>query len=87
MKNRKGLFGRRRRVALRRTDRRTTGRNCEPGGARRYTVEPPGGPQLLRLPYRARRQYVVNLEGTAEFETADGSKVQMEPGDVLVAET
>ena len=33
-----------------------------------------------------RRQYVVNLEGTAEFETADGSKVQLEPGDVLVAE-
>ena len=33
-----------------------------------------------------RRQYVVNLSGTAEFETADGSKVQMVPGDVLVAE-
>ncbi|MDA0263945.1 MAG: hypothetical protein O3A93_06015 [Chloroflexi bacterium] len=33
-----------------------------------------------------RRQYVVNLSGTAEFETADGSKVQMEPGDILVAE-
>ncbi len=33
-----------------------------------------------------RRQYVVNLSGTAEFETADGTKVQMEPGDVLVAE-
>ena len=33
-----------------------------------------------------RRQYVVNLAGTAEFECADGSKVQMEPGDILVAE-
>ena len=33
-----------------------------------------------------RRQYVVNLSGTAEFETADGTKVQMEPGDILVAE-
>ena len=33
-----------------------------------------------------RRQYVVNLEGTAEFECADGSKVQLEPGDILVAE-
>ncbi|HCP23222.1 MAG: hypothetical protein FI717_02760 [SAR202 cluster bacterium] len=33
-----------------------------------------------------RRQYVVNLSGTAEFECADGSKVQMEPGDILVAE-
>ena len=29
---------------------------------------------------------MVNLEGTAEFECADGSKVQLEPGDVLVAE-
>ena len=28
----------------------------------------------------------MNLAGTAEFETADGSKVRMEPGDVLVAE-
>ena len=27
-----------------------------------------------------RRQYVVNLEGIAEFECADGSKVQLEAG-------
>ena len=33
-----------------------------------------------------RRQYVVTLSGTAEFECADGSKCQMEPGDILVAE-
>lgn len=33
-----------------------------------------------------RRQYVVNLAGTAEFEVADGTKVRMQPGDVLVAE-
>ena len=33
-----------------------------------------------------RRQYVVNLSGTAEFEVADGTKVRMVPGDVLVAE-
>ena len=33
-----------------------------------------------------RRQYVVNLSGTAEFEAADGTRVQMEPGDILVAE-
>ena len=33
-----------------------------------------------------RRQYVVNLSGTAEFETADGTKAQLEPGDILVAE-
>ena len=33
-----------------------------------------------------RRQYVVNLSGTAEFEVADGTKVQLVAGDVLVAE-
>ncbi len=33
-----------------------------------------------------RRQYVVNLSGTAEFEISDGTKVRMVPGDVLVAE-
>ena len=33
-----------------------------------------------------RRQYVVNLSGLAEFETADGSKRRLSPGDVLVAE-
>ncbi len=33
-----------------------------------------------------RRQYVVNMSGTAEFEVADGTIVRMVPGDVLVAE-
>lgn len=33
-----------------------------------------------------RRQYVVTLAGQAELEVADGSKRQMGPGDVLVAE-
>jgi len=33
-----------------------------------------------------RRQYVVFMAGQAEFETADGSKRRMGPGDVLVAE-
>ena len=33
-----------------------------------------------------RRQYVVNLSGTGEFGCGDGSKCQMEPGDILVAE-
>ena len=33
-----------------------------------------------------RRQYVVNLAGVAEFETADGTKRRLYPGDVLVAE-
>ena len=33
-----------------------------------------------------RRQYVVNIAGIAEFEIADGTKVRMVPGDILVAE-
>jgi hypothetical protein len=33
-----------------------------------------------------RRQYVINLSGVAEFETADGSKRRLVPGDILVAE-
>ena len=33
-----------------------------------------------------RRQYVVNLAGVAEFETADGSTRRLVPGDVLIAE-
>ena len=34
----------------------------------------------------SRRQYVINLAGVAEYETADGTKVRLQPGDVLVAE-
>jgi len=33
-----------------------------------------------------RRQYVVMMAGVAEFETADGAKRRLLPGDVLVAE-
>jgi hypothetical protein len=33
-----------------------------------------------------RRQYVINLAGVAEFETADGAKRRLHPGDILVAE-
>ena len=33
-----------------------------------------------------RRQYVVNMSGIAEFETADGTVRRLMPGDVLVAE-
>lgn len=33
-----------------------------------------------------RLQYVVNLSGIAEFETADGSVRRLFPGDVLIAE-
>lgn len=33
-----------------------------------------------------RRQYVVMMQGTAEFETADGSRRRLLAGDVLLAE-
>ena len=33
-----------------------------------------------------RRQYVMNLAGIAEFETADGTVRRLHPGDVLIAE-
>ena len=33
-----------------------------------------------------RRQYIINLSGLAAFETADGSKRRLSPGDVLIAE-
>ena len=33
-----------------------------------------------------RRQFVLHLLGTAEYETADGTKRTLLPGDVLVAE-
>ena len=33
-----------------------------------------------------RLQYVVNIQGIAEFETADGNKCRMVPGDVLIGE-
>jgi hypothetical protein len=33
-----------------------------------------------------RRQYVVNMSGTAEFEVADGTVRRLFPGDVLLAE-
>ena len=33
-----------------------------------------------------RRQYVVNMSGTAESEVADGTVKRLVPGDVLIAE-
>ena len=33
-----------------------------------------------------RRQYIVVMSGTAEFEVADGTVRRLSPGDVLVAE-
>ena len=33
-----------------------------------------------------RRQYVLHLLGAAEYETADGSRRRLVPGDIIVAE-
>ena len=37
-------------------------------------------------PDAPRRQYVLHMSGIAEYETADGSKCRLMPGDVLEAE-
>ena len=44
------------------------------------------GPSVSDYHTAPRRQYVINLSGIAEFETADGTKKRLSPGDVLVAE-
>ena len=43
-------------------------------------------PSFSDYHWAPRRQYVVGLEGTGELEAADGSKVQLGVGDILVAE-
>ena len=43
-------------------------------------------PSFLDYHTAPRRQYVVNLSGIAEYETADGTKRRLVPGDVLIAE-
>lgn len=47
-------------------------------------TRPPG--HFLDYHHAPRRQYVLHLAGTAEYETADGSTRRLGPGDVLVAE-
>ena len=43
-------------------------------------------PSFLDYHTAPRRQYVLHLLGTGEYETADGSKRQLGPGDIIVAE-
>ena len=43
-------------------------------------------PHFLDYHTAPRRQYVMHLAGTAEYETADGSVRRLGAGDVLVAE-
>lgn len=50
----------------------------------RLTTRP--APHFLDYHIAPRRQYVMHLAGTAEYETADGSVRRLGPGDVLVAE-
>ena len=56
------------------------------GGEGDVTLMQRTSPSFMDYHPAPRRQYVVNLSGTAEFETADGSVRRLVPGDVLVAE-
>ncbi len=49
-----------------------------------FRVSPPG--YVLDWHCAPRRQYSISLSGTAEIEVGDGTKVRMEPGDVVLAE-
>lgn len=55
-------------------------------GAGPVTLNQRPSPSFSDYHTAPRRQYVVNLSGIAEFETADGSKRRLVPGDILVAE-
>src|SRR5262249_18626143 len=50
------------------------------------TVDCRPSPSFSDYHQAPRRQYVGNLSGLAEFETADGTKRRLSPSDVLVAE-
>jgi len=50
------------------------------------TVNRRSSPSFSDYHQAPRRQYVVNLSGLAEFETADGTTRRLVPGDILVAE-
>ena len=49
-----------------------------------FRVSPPG--YVLDWHCAPRRQYSLSLSGRAEVEVGDGTKVQLGPGDVLLAE-
>lgn len=57
-----------------------------PVGSCPITLNQRSSPSFSDYHIAPRRQYVVNLSGVAEFETADGTKRRLFPGDVLVAE-
>ena len=45
-----------------------------------------GGDYELDFHCAPRRQFVINLDGSVELETGDGSKRVLGPGDILLAE-
>jgi quercetin dioxygenase-like cupin family protein len=49
-----------------------------------FRVSPPG--YVLSWHCAPRRQYSISLSGTAEIEVGDGTKVQLRPGDAVLAE-
>ena len=49
-----------------------------------FRVSPPG--YVLSWHCAPRRQYSISLSGTAEIEVEDGTKVQLRPGDAVLAE-
>lgn len=57
--------------------------NIGPGG---INITRRQGEHALDYHTAPRHQYVVNLVGITEIEVADGTKRQLGPGDVLVAE-
>ena len=55
-------------------------------GSGEITVNRRPSPSFSDYHNAPRRQYVVVMSGTAEFEVADGTVKRLSPGDVLVAE-
>lgn len=55
-------------------------------GTGEITVNRRPSPSFSDYHNAPRRQYVVNMSGTAEFEVADGTVRRLVPGDVLIAE-
>jgi quercetin dioxygenase-like cupin family protein len=49
-----------------------------------FRLAPPG--YVLNWHCAPRRQYTITLSGNAEIEVGDGTVVQVNPGDVLLAE-
>ena len=49
-----------------------------------FRVSPPG--YVLDWHCAPRRQYSISLAGSAEIEVGDGTKVRVNPGDIVLAE-